>query len=73
MMRPTFADHQLDDDKVARVRAAFEPHLTPTGAHFVRPMHMRLLRRTSAAARHRLMRISWCGMPASSKTGPHRR
>jgi SAM-dependent methyltransferase len=48
MMRPTFADHQLDDAKVARVRAAFEPHMTPTGVDFVRPMHVRLLRRTAA-------------------------
>lgn len=45
MMRPTFADHQLDDAKVAQVRIAFEPHLTSQGAHFVRPMHVRLLRR----------------------------
>jgi ubiquinone/menaquinone biosynthesis C-methylase UbiE len=45
MMRPTFADHRIDDAKLAQVRAAFEPHLTPTGAHFVRPMHVRLLRR----------------------------
>ena len=50
MMRPTFADHGLDDDQVARVRAAFEPHITPTGADFVRPMHIRLLRRTAAEA-----------------------
>ncbi len=49
LLRPTFADHRLDDDKVARVRAAFEPHLTPTGAHFVRPMHIRLLRRTAVS------------------------
>lgn len=45
MMRPTFADHRLDEAKVARVRAAFEPHCGPDGAAFVRPMHVRLLRR----------------------------
>lgn len=45
MMRPTFADHRIDDAKLAQVRAAFEPHLGPDGAHFVRPMHVRLLRR----------------------------
>jgi hypothetical protein len=27
------------------VRAAFEPHCGPDGAHFQRPMHVRLLRR----------------------------
>jgi ubiquinone/menaquinone biosynthesis C-methylase UbiE len=45
MMRPTFADHGLTDALVARVRAAFEPHCGPDGAHFVRPLHVRLLRR----------------------------
>jgi SAM-dependent methyltransferase len=45
MMRPTFADHAIDDAKLARVRTAFEPHLRSDGAHFQRPMHVRLLRR----------------------------
>lgn len=45
MMRPTFADHRIDDAKLAEVRAAFMPHCGPDGAHFVRPMHARLLRR----------------------------
>jgi len=45
MMRPTFADHGLTDALVARVRAAFEPHCGPGGAQFVRPLHVRLLRR----------------------------
>ncbi len=45
MMRPTYADHQLDDAKIATVRAVFEPHCGPDGAHFTRPMHVRLLRR----------------------------
>lgn len=44
MMRPTYADHQLDDAKIAAVRAAFEPHCTAEGARFTRPMHVRLLR-----------------------------
>lgn len=44
-MRPTFADHRIDEAKLAAVRAAFEPHRTATGARFMRPMHVRLLRR----------------------------
>lgn len=46
MLRPTFADHGITDEVVCRVRQAFEPHMGPDGAHFVRPMHVRLLRRT---------------------------
>lgn len=46
MMRPTFADHQLDDAKIAAVQAAFEPHCTSAGADFTRPMLVRLLRRS---------------------------
>ncbi len=45
MMRPTFADHRIDDAKLALVAAAFEPHAGAGGAHFLRPMHVRLLRR----------------------------
>ncbi|MCA0244898.1 MAG: methyltransferase domain-containing protein [Proteobacteria bacterium] len=45
MMRPTFADHRIDDAKLAAVSAAFAPHRGPDGAHFTRPMHARLLRR----------------------------
>lgn len=45
MMRPTFADHRLDDAKVDAVRAAFAPHAGADGACFTRPMHVRLLRR----------------------------
>ena len=45
MMRPTFADHRIDDAKLAQVRAAFLPHCGADGAHFMRPMHLRLLRR----------------------------
>ena len=47
MMRPTFADHHIDDALQARVAAAFAPHCTPQGARFVRPMHVRLLQRKS--------------------------
>ena len=45
MMRPSYADHKLDDAKIARVREAFMPHCTADGAKFLRPMHVRLLRR----------------------------
>lgn len=44
MMRPTFADHHLDDAKIAAVADAFAPHCGPDGADFTRPMHVRLLR-----------------------------
>ena len=45
VMRPTFADHHLDDAKLAEVRAAFDPLCGPDGAYFDRPMHVRMLRR----------------------------
>ncbi|GAB3551387.1 class I SAM-dependent methyltransferase [Noviherbaspirillum agri] len=48
MMRPTFADHKLDDAMIAEVAKAFAPHCGPDGAHFTRPMHVRLLRRLPA-------------------------
>jgi len=47
MMRPTFADHHIDAAKLAQVRAAFAPHLREGGAHFDRPMHVRVLRRAN--------------------------
>lgn len=46
MMRPTFADHGIDDAMLQRVTQAFAPHCTTQGAHFVRPMLVRLLRRS---------------------------
>lgn len=45
MMRPTFADHRIDDAKLAEVRSAFEPHMKADGAHFTRSMHVRVLRK----------------------------
>lgn len=45
MLYPSFADHQITPALEARVRTAFMPHMTADGAHFVRPMHVRLLRR----------------------------
>lgn len=44
-MRPTFADHRIDDALLAKVGAAFAPHCGADGAHFLRPMHVRLLQR----------------------------
>jgi ubiquinone/menaquinone biosynthesis C-methylase UbiE len=45
MMRPTFADHRIDDAKLAAVGAVFAPHMKADGAHFTRPMHVRVLRK----------------------------
>jgi ubiquinone/menaquinone biosynthesis C-methylase UbiE len=45
MMRPTFADHRIDDAKLAEVSAAFTPYVKADGAHFTRPMHVRVLRK----------------------------
>lgn len=45
MMRPTFADHGIDDTMIDRVRQCFAPHQAEGGAHFTRPMHVRLLRK----------------------------
>ncbi len=45
MMRPTFADHRIDDATLERVRRRYAPHQRAEGAAFVRPMHARLLRR----------------------------
>lgn len=45
MMRPTFADHRIDDAKLAEVNVAFTPHMKTDGAHFTRPMHVRVLRK----------------------------
>ena len=45
MLYPSFADHGITPALEARVRAAFEPHVGPEGAQFMRPMHVRLLRR----------------------------
>ncbi len=45
MMRPTFADLQVDDVKLAEVHAAFESRVAVHGTDFTRPMRVRLLRR----------------------------
>lgn len=47
MMRPTFADHGIDDAMIDRVRQRYAPHQGEDGAHFTRPMHVRLLRKAT--------------------------
>ncbi|MEP7297470.1 MAG: class I SAM-dependent methyltransferase [Burkholderiales bacterium] len=44
LMRPTYAEHHIDDAKLAAVRLAFEGHVDRDGALFRRPMHVRVLR-----------------------------
>jgi ubiquinone/menaquinone biosynthesis C-methylase UbiE len=45
IVRPSWADHAIDDALLAAVRARFEAHAGPDGAAFNRPMHVRLFRR----------------------------
>ncbi|HEY8707225.1 MAG TPA: class I SAM-dependent methyltransferase [Burkholderiaceae bacterium] len=45
MIGVTFVEHRLDPATLQAVRERFEPHMTPDGAHFVRPMRVNLLRR----------------------------
>jgi SAM-dependent methyltransferase len=47
MMRPTFADHGIDDAMIDRVRQRYAPHQGEGGARFTRPMHVRLLRKAN--------------------------
>ena len=46
-IRVTFAERRVDPAQLAEIRAAFEAHAGADGAHFVRPMHARLLRCTA--------------------------
>ena len=45
MLDVSYAERHLDGDLRERVRARFEPHVGIGGAHFKRPMHVRLLRK----------------------------
>lgn len=45
MIAVTFVEHKLDTATLAAMRERFEPHMTASGAHFVRPMRVNLLRR----------------------------
>jgi len=50
MMRPTFADHGIDEAKLARVAAVYAPMAAADGSlALTRPMHVRLLRRVAPA------------------------
>ena len=44
-LRVTHTQLDLTAEREARVRAAFEAHLTPTGAHFLKPHRIDLLRK----------------------------
>ncbi|MFZ4625330.1 MAG: class I SAM-dependent methyltransferase [Rhodoferax sp.] len=46
MMRPTYANHQINDTLHTAIRQRFESHLGPQGVSLTRPMHGRLLRKT---------------------------
>jgi SAM-dependent methyltransferase len=48
LMRPTYADHRIDEALRSAVREAFAPHCGKGGALFNRPMHVRVLRKTEA-------------------------
>ncbi len=45
MVGVTYLNHRLDAPSLAAVRSRFEPHMTETGASFVRPMRVNLLRK----------------------------
>jgi len=45
MLYPSFADHHITPELTARVAAAFAPHCGADGAHFTRPMLVRLLQK----------------------------
>ena len=45
MLDVTFAERHLDSELRERVRARFESHVGIGGAHFERPVHVRLLRK----------------------------
>ena len=42
----THTELDVDEQRRAQIRAAFETHLTPTGAHFMKPHRIDVLRKT---------------------------
>ena len=47
MLDVTFADRSFGEAMRQQIRERFAPHMTPTGARFARPMHVRVLRKVS--------------------------
>ena len=45
MMNASYRNDQINSELLARVAQAYAPHQTAQGAQFMRPMHVRLLRR----------------------------
>ncbi|MGC8807765.1 MAG: class I SAM-dependent methyltransferase [Thiomonas sp.] len=45
MLYPSFADHKITESLRSAVKAAFDPHCGADGAHFTRPMRVRLLQK----------------------------
>lgn len=45
IIRVTHTDHRLSPELHATVRRKFEAHLTPTGAHFLNPLRVDILRK----------------------------
>lgn len=45
MMNASYRNDQINSELLERVARAYAPHQTADGAHFMRPMHVRLLRR----------------------------
>jgi len=45
MLKVTHTEHRIDDVLYARIKAAFERHIGPDGAHFLRPSRVDLLRK----------------------------
>ncbi|MCB1760811.1 MAG: class I SAM-dependent methyltransferase [Gammaproteobacteria bacterium] len=49
MLRVTHTEHRIDEALLQRIRSAFERHMTATGASFLKPSRVDLLRRPPAA------------------------
>ena len=45
MLKVTHTEHRIDDNLYQRIKRAFEAHLGPDGAHFLRPSRVDLLRK----------------------------